>query len=199
MTALQSLGAPRPRGLAVGLTCFSGKGVGGEHRDCRSLPSAGPQGGHGYLAGPRLMAQVRRTTAPCGRRHGHGAGHHSLPPPLADCRFRKTAFAGLSRRRPGSSRGAWPCPPLVCIMGNVVRSARPPRGGEGRGSGQSPGLGLTQAGVPASRSAFCRVPAKLRHLPKPIAPGGPQAQTRQTLCPSEQEVYLEEKRLFFPP
>ena len=31
MTALQSLGAPRPRGLAVGLTCFSGKGV-GEHR-----------------------------------------------------------------------------------------------------------------------------------------------------------------------
>lgn len=145
MTALQSLGAPRPRGLAVGLTCFSGKGVGREHRDCRSLPSAGPPGGHGYPAGPRLMAQVRRTTAPCGRRHGHGAGHHSLPPTLADCRFRKTAFAGLSRRRPGSSRWAWPCPPLVCIMGNVVRSARPPRGGEGRGSGQSPRLGLTQA------------------------------------------------------
>ena len=171
MTALQSLGAPRPRGLAVGLTCFSGKGVGGEHRDCRSLPSAGPPGGHGYPARPRLMAQVRRTTAPCGRRHGHGAGHHSLPPPLADCRFRKTAFAGLSRRRPGSSSWAGPCPPLVCIMGNVVRSARPPRGGEGRGSGQSPGLGLTQARGARIPLRLLQGPSQAQTPPQPHSPG----------------------------
>lgn len=108
--------------------------------DCRSLPSAGPPGGHWCPAGPGLRAQVRGTTAPCGHRHGHNAGHRPFHCPSPGRGPRKTAFAGLSRQRPGSSRSARPCPSPGCIMGNVVRSARSPAVPRGGGGGaQGPG------------------------------------------------------------
>lgn len=139
-------------------------GGGRTHREGWSLLFAGPPGGHGCPAGPRLGAQVRGTTAPCGCRHGYSADRRA-PTPTALRRLKKTALAGLSRPRPGSSRWAWPCPPPGCIVGNVVRSAWPLQDGAGRQVPAEPGLGVG-AGVP-HHTVFSRVPYDPRHLPKP--------------------------------
>lgn len=78
---------------SYGLSCSSG-GL-RTRRDCRSLPSPGPSKGHCCPAGPELRAQVRGVTAPCGRRHGHGADHRPFLPPLA-----RPPAQEDSRRRP---------------------------------------------------------------------------------------------------
>lgn len=149
MTGLQSLSTPRPRGLAVVLTCFSGGPW--THRDCRSLHSAGPPGEHGCPAGPGLRAQVRGATAPYRRRHGHCVGHRPLPPPLS----RPPAQEDSPRRPLVAEARLQPLDPALpapwCIVGNVVRSSRPPAalwGGAGRATlAKSGGRGLTRVRI----------------------------------------------------
>lgn len=156
MTALIS---PRPQATWVSsLTHRFFWGGGRTHRDCQSLPPAGPPTEHGWPARPGWRAQFRGTAAACERRHGPRTGHRALPEPLC----RAPTQEGGSRRpglRPGSGRSARPRPRFGCIMGNVVLSAReaepggrapkpkPPRARGGAwGQLQPPGLGfLAQA------------------------------------------------------
>lgn len=193
MTALQSLGTPKPRGLAVVLTCFSwGPWT---HRDCRSLHSAGPPGERGCPAGPGLRAQVRGATAPCGRRHIHCAGHRPLPPPLAQPPAQEDSprrpLVAEARLQPLSP--ALPAP--GCIVGNVVRSSLPPAalwGGAGRavlaksGAGPDPGQDLPHPAAPS----FASGPGPSAS-PEPKGQGGQQAQTPRPLRPGQLEVYFK--------
>lgn len=72
MTACPPLAAPRPRGLAVELTCFLGEHR--TYRGCQSLSSARPLGGYECPLVPGLRVQLRGATAPGGYRHDHSRG-----------------------------------------------------------------------------------------------------------------------------
>lgn len=163
MTARQSPGAPRPRGLAVGPTGFSGAPG---RTDRRSLPSAGPPGGQRDRAGPGLRAQVRGAATPCGHRHGHSADHRPRPPPVA----RPPAQEAGPRPPLPAEAPLQPLGPTLpvsgCMMGNVVRRARPPA---------VPGAGRRASRAPARRDLGGAVsPRPARLLLRPVRPPRPR-------------------------
>lgn len=168
MTAPQSPGAPRPRGLTVGLTCFSA-GAPGSQRLAVTAPRGTPE-----------MVSSRARTEGAGPR-GHGAlGTQTWPPPLPAAAHRTAAQEDSpDRPRAPQARLVPVRPPPGCMMGNVVRSARPPA---------ARGAGLTGAG---------RSPVL-----KPKAPGGSRPHGPRPLRPSRLEVLPREgrrRRHGFPP
>lgn len=153
--------------------------------------------GHCLLPDPRKGTAVRR-----GRNSGRrfAGSRHPADADMATARTtapsylpspgrrpRKTAVAGLSRQRPGSSGSARPCPAPGCVMGNVVHSApaAPRGGGAGRRVPAALGRGLTWAGAVSLGTAFSR------HLLRTLIPTWTADPIPWPFCPSQLDVYLK--------